>query len=54
MYIVYNNNRPPLKCSCEDVDQIDEIHIDDITEKLYVERYTISYIYDYEFPFPNL
>ena len=32
-------DRTPLNCSCGDVDQIDEIHINDMTETLFEERY---------------
>merc|ERR1711970_951056 len=30
--------RAPLPCTCGDVDQIDEIHIADMTEDLFLER----------------
>ena len=34
--------RAPLPCSCGDVDQIDEIHIADMTEELFLERCALS------------
>ena len=30
--------RTPLNCSCGDVDQIDEVHISDMTEELFEDR----------------
>ena len=35
-------NRTPLPCTCDDVDQIDEIHSESITEDLFAEKYAYS------------
>jgi len=34
--------RAPLPCSCGDIDKIDEVHIDDMTEVLFMEKYAYS------------
>jgi len=35
-------DRAPLPCTCGDIDQIDEVHIDDITEDLFMDKYAYS------------